>query len=423
MSETTQTAERQTLRRVCLVHYHEIGLKGHNRKRFEKQLIQNIEAILHSSDIKIRRISGRICLFLSEETSFEDACKIADRIAGVPGIARVSCGYRCAQDLDVMYDTAIKALADAGDFTTFKVQARRNHTDFTIDSMQLNQLVGAALCRAFPEKKVAMRNPDVEVRVEVIQGSTYIYGRSIPGIGGLPVGTAGKAICLLSSGIDSPVATWRIARRGATCIGVHFSGRPETSATSEYLVQDIAEVLERTGCFARLYTVPIGTYQREISALAPPELRVILYRRLMFRIAERLAKREDAKALVTGESLGQVASQTMDNMLVVNQTVDLPIYRPLVGFDKIEIIHEAERLGTFEISSQDAPDCCTLFMPRNPETHAKLKKVLEAEKDLPMDEWADEAVQAAEIHTYRCPSYRLPREERKQKKAAEELEA
>lgn len=421
MSEIAQIEEGQTLRRVCLVHYHEIGLKGHNRKRFEKQLIQNIEAILSNSHIKIRRISGRICLFLPEETSFEYACEIADRIADVPGIARVSCGYCCAQELEVMYDTAIKALSDVGDFFTFKVQARRNHTDFAIDSMQLNQLVGAALCRAFPDKKVAMRNPDVEVRVEVIQGSTYIYGRSIPGIGGLPVGTAGKAICLLSSGIDSPVATWRIARRGATCIGVHFSGRPETSATSEYLVQDIAEVLERTGCFARLYTVPIGTYQREISALAPPELRVILYRRLMFRIAERLAKREDAKALVTGESLGQVASQTMDNMLVVNQTVDLPIYRPLVGFDKIEIIHEAERLGTFEISSQDAPDCCTLFMPRNPETHAKLKRVLEAEKDLPMDEWADEAVKAAEIHTYQCPSYRPPREERKQHKALEEL--
>lgn len=196
--------------------------------------------------VKIKRISGRVALFLEEDATFEDACRIADQIAGVPGIARVSSGYRCAQELECMYDTAIKALSDAGEFDTFKVSARRNHTDFPIDSMQLNQLVGGALCRAFPDKSVRMKNPDVEVRVEVIQGYTYIYGRSIPGIGGLPVGSAGKAVCLLSSGIDSPVATWRIARRGATCIGVHFSGRPETSATSEYLLEDIAEVLERT---------------------------------------------------------------------------------------------------------------------------------------------------------------------------------
>lgn len=413
MTDNSSFEERQTRHRVCLVHYHEIGLKGHNRKKFEQQLISNIEALIQDSTVRIRRISGRICLFMEDGSSFEDACSLADQIAGVPGIARVSSGYRCAQELDEMYETACMALNDVGEFQTFKVQARRNHTDFAIDSMQLNQLVGAALCRAFPDKKVAMKNPDVEVRVEVIQGSTYIYGRSIPGIGGLPVGSAGKAICLLSSGIDSPVATWRIARRGATCIGVHFSGRPETSATSEYLVQDIAEVLERTGCFARLYIVPIGTYQREISALAPPELRVILYRRLMFRIAERIANREGAKALVTGESLGQVASQTMDNMLVVNQSVSIPIYRPLVGFDKIEIINEAQKLGTFEISSQDAPDCCTLFMPRNPETHAKLPKVLAAEESLPMDDWAQEALDNVEIHTYTCPSYKIPRVERR----------
>lgn len=418
MTDNSNFEERQTRHRVCLVHYHEIGLKGHNRKKFEQQLISNIEALIQDSTVRIRRISGRICLFMEDGSSFEDACSLADQIAGVPGIARVSSGYRCAQDLEEMYETACMALNDAGEFHTFKVQARRNHTDFAIDSMQLNQLVGAALCRAFPDKKVAMKNPDVEVRVEVIQGSTYIYGRSIPGIGGLPVGSAGKAICLLSSGIDSPVASWRIARRGATCIGVHFSGRPETSATSEYLVQDIAEVLEKTGCFARLYIVPIGTYQREISALAPPELRVILYRRLMFRIAERIANREGAKALVTGESLGQVASQTMDNMLVVNQSVSIPIYRPLVGFDKIEIINEAQKLGTFEISSQDAPDCCTLFMPRNPETHAKLPKVLAAEESLPMDEWANEAVSQVEIHTYTCPSYKIPRAERKAAKEA-----
>ncbi len=400
--------EGQTLRRVCLVHYHEIGLKGHNRAQFEKRLVSNIKALLHDG-VKIKRISGRICIFLPVDSSFEDACNVADQIAGVPGIARVSSGYRCEQSLEVMYETAVKALSDAGCFETFKVSARRNHTDFAIDSMQMNKLVGAALCKAFPDKKVQMKNPDVEVRVEVIQGWTYIYGRSIPGIGGLPVGSAGKAVCLLSAGIDSPVATWRIARRGATCIGVHFSGRPETSATSEYLLEDIAQVLERTGCFARLYVVPIGTYQREIAAQVPPELRVIMYRRLMFKVAEAIARKEGAKALVTGESLGQVASQTMDNMLCTNAAVNLPVYRPLIGFDKLEIIGEAQKLGTFEISSQDAPDCCTLFMPRNPETHAKLPRVEEVEAGLPFDQWIAEAVDAVEIKDYRCPSYRPPK--------------
>lgn len=396
--------------RVCLVHYHEIGLKGHNRSTFEKRLVSNLKALLHDCPISvIKRISGRLCIFLNEDASFEESCAVSDRIAGVPGVARVSCGYRCEQDLDVMYETAIQALNDVDSFETFKVHARRNHTDFEIDSMQLNQLVGAALCRAFPEKKVLMKNPDVEVRVEVIQGYTYIYGRSIPGIGGLPVGTAGKAVCLMSSGIDSPVAAWRIARRGAVCIGVHFSGRPETVDTSEYLVEDIGHVLEKTGCFARLYVAPIGTYQREIAGLVPPALRIIMYRRFMYRIAEQVALREGAKALVTGESLGQVASQTMDNMLVTNAAVSLPVYRPLIGSDKLEIITQAEQLGTFEISSQDAPDCCTLFMPRSPETHAKLDLVLEVEKDLPIEAWIEEVMENLEIHDFRCPSYKPPR--------------
>lgn len=399
-----------SLQRVCLVHYHEIGLKGHNRSQFEKRLVSNIKALLHDYPLEsIKRISGRICLFLDQDASYEVACKVADHIAGVPGVARVSSGYRCIQDIEVMREVAVKALSDVESFETFKAAARRNHTDFPIDSMELNQIIGAALCRSFPDKKVKMKNPDVIVHVEVIEGYTYIYARSIPGIGGLPVGTAGKAVCLMSSGIDSPVACWKIARRGAICIGVHFSGRPETLDTSEYLCDDIGHVLEKTGCFAKLYIAPIGSYQREIAELVPPSLRIIFYRRFMYKIAEQIALREGAKALVTGESLGQVASQTMDNMLVTNASVSLPIYRPLIGSDKLEIIHDAEELGTFEISSQDAPDCCTLYMPRNPETHAKLDKVEAIESTLPFNEWIEEVLDNLEIHTYKCPSYREPK--------------
>lgn len=396
--------------RICLVHYHEIGLKGHNRSVFEMRLLKNLEVILTEYPlVTIHRISGRLCVFLKEGTSYEVANACADAIKDVPGVARVSCGYKCQRDMDEMGRVAVLALSEAGDFGSFKVAARRNHTDFPIDSMQMNRDVGAVLCDAFPNKAVKMKDPDVTVGVEVVQNAVYIYARSIRGIGGLPVGSSGKVMCLMSSGIDSPVALWRIARRGAVCLGVHFSGRPQTADTSEYLVDDIARVLEKTGCVARVFVVPLGDYQREIALSAPPALRIILYRRLMYRVAERLAVREGCGALVTGESLGQVASQTLENIRATDAAVSLPVFRPLIGTDKIDIIGEAQRLGTFDISSMDAPDCCTLFMPRSPETHAKLEDVEAAEAAFPLEQWIEELVEAAEAHDYACPSYKRRR--------------
>lgn len=396
--------------RICLVHYHEIGLKGHNRSVFEMRLLKNLEVILAEYPlVTIHRISGRLCVFLKEGTSYELANACADAIKDVPGVARVSCGYKCQRDMEEMGRVAILALSEAGDFESFKVSARRNHTDFPIDSMQMNRDVGAVLCNAFPEKAVKMKDPDVTVGVEVVQNAVYIYARSIRGIGGLPVGSSGKVMCLMSSGIDSPVALWRIARRGAVCLGVHFSGRPQTADTSEYLVDDIAHVFEKTGCIARVYVVPLGDYQREISLTAPPALRIILYRRLMYKVAERIAMKEGCGALVTGESLGQVASQTLENIRATDAAVSLPVFRPLIGTDKLDIIGEAQRLGTFEISSMDAPDCCTLFMPRSPETHAKLEDVEAAEALFPMEQWIQELVEAAEAHDYACPSFKKRR--------------
>ena len=398
--------------RICLVHYHEIGLKGRNRSVFEMRLLKNLEALLQPFPVvTIHRISGRLCVFLREGTDYETALLMADTIAGVPGVARVSSGYKCERDVAQMADAGKQAMLDAGEFLTWKVAARRNHTDFPITSPELNQLVGAELYAAFPDKTVKMKDPDLTVGVEVVQNATYVYARSIPGIGGLPVGSSGKVVCLLSSGIDSPVALWRIARRGAVCVGVHFSGRPQTSDASEYLVDDIARVLEKTGCIGRVYVVPFGDYQREIALVAPPSLRIILYRRLMFKVAERLARRERAGALVTGESLGQVASQTLENIRATDASVEMPVFRPLIGTDKIEIIRMAEELGTFEISSQDAPDCCTLFMPRSPETHAKLADVEAAEALLPFAEWVEEIAALAEPHDYACPSYKPPKRE------------
>lgn len=393
--------------RIILVHYHEIGLKGHNRASFETRLLKNLEALLAPFPVvTIHRISGRLCVFLREGTDWDTAVAASEVAGRVPGVARVSSGFKCERDLDEMARAAVLALSEAGEFSTFKVAARRNHTDFATGSMEMNKIIGGALCEAYPDKGVRMKNPDVTVGVEVVQNASYVYARSVPGVGGLPVGSSGKVVCLLSSGIDSPVATWKLARRGAVCIGVHFSGRPQTSDASEYLVDDIARVLERTGCIARVYTVPFGDYQREIALTVSPELRVIMYRRLMFKVAEALAARERAGALVTGESLGQVASQTLDNIRATDDAVDLPVFRPLIGTDKLEIIGEAQRLGSYEISSQDAPDCCTLFMPRSPETHAKLPVVREAEAALPVERWVAELVEAAEVRDYACPAYK-----------------
>lgn len=391
--------------RICLVHYHEIGLKGHNRSTFEMRLLKNLEALLTTFPlVTIHRISGRLCVFLREGTDWETAKQAADVMGSIPGVARVSCGFKCIRDLNEMGKAAGIALAEAGEFSTFKVAARRNHTDFPTGSMDMNRIIGDMLCTAYPDKKVRMKNPDITVGVEVVQNAAYVYARSQPGIGGLPVGSSGSVVCLLSSGIDSPVATWKLARRGAVCIGVHFSGRPQTSDASEYLVDDIAHVLERSGCIARIYFVPFGNYQREIALSVPPALRIIMYRRLMFKVAEALAQREGAGALVTGESLGQVASQTLDNICCTDDAVQMPIFRPLIGTDKLEIINEAKRLGTFEISTQDAPDCCTLFMPRSPETHGRLSAVLEAERTLPLKRWIEEIVEAAEVRDYACPA-------------------
>ena len=225
------------------------------------------------------------------------------------------------------------------------------------------------------------------VRVEVARASLRLVAAR-GGVGGLPVGTAGKVVSLLSAGIDSPVATWRMMRRGAVVVGVHFSGRPQTNDRSERLVAEIGAALERSGGLGRIYVVPFGDLQKEIALAVPPDLRVLLYRRLMIRVAEAIARVERAKALVTGESLGQVASQTLDNIAAVDEAATLPVLRPLIGSDKLEIIAEARTLGTYELSTQEHADCCTLFMPRNPETHAKLPAVLEAGASSTSSAWS-----------------------------------
>ncbi len=397
--------------RICLVHYHEIGLKGRNRSTFEHRLLQNIEAALSfCPSAHIKRISGRMLVTVDDASKLEE---VASVIKSIPGVVRVSQGWKTDRNPDEYNKAAELALLDCGEFETFKVKARRSNTDYPIDSMQLNQLVGAHLCQFAPDKKVKMKNPDVTVHVEIIQGFCVVFSKTERAIGGLPVGSAGKVVALMSSGIDSPVAAWKIMKRGAVVVGVHFSGRPQTADTSEYLIDDIAHVLERVGGIARIYIVPLGDYQKEIALSCPQNLRIVLYRRLMFRIAQRVALLEGAKALVTGESLGQVASQTLDNINATNSVVDIPVLRPLIGSDKQEIIDRAQNIGTLEISKQPAEDCCTLFMPRSPETHAKIKDCIEAEAKYPIDEWIDEIMESIEYKDYICPAYKTPHQKKK----------
>ncbi len=394
--------------RVCLVHYHEIGLKGRNRASFERKLIDNLKAALAAFSVAdVRRISGHLLITFSEEGDAERAFGVVSR---VPGVARASLAWRCSRDPEEYSAVAVEAMRDALPFNTFKIHARRSNTDYELDSIAINRLVGEVCCEAFPEKRVQMRQPDCTVNVLVVQGSVYVYARSVRGVGGLPVGSAGKVVTLLSSGIDSPVATWMLARRGAVCVPVHFSGRPQTADTSEYLCQDIVEALAPAGAIGRMYVVPFGDCQREISLACPGPLRVIMYRRMMFVVAECIARIENAKALVTGESLGQVASQTLENIIATNEVVDLPVFRPLIGSDKQEIIERAKEIGTFEISTQTAPDCCTLFMPRSPETHARLDAVHEAWGMFDHEGMVERLLESVEYVDFdQCPSYRPPR--------------
>lgn len=393
--------------RVCLVHYHEIGLKGKNRAHFERILMDNLKAALAAFSVAtIVRISGHILVTFSVAGEAERAFEL---IARVPGVARVSLAFHTNREPHEYCRAAVRALGEVGEFSSFKVAARRSNTDYELTSIDLNRQVGEVLCEAYPDKKVLMHDPDVQVHVLVVQGSVYVYAKSIRGVGGLPQGSAGKVMTLLSSGIDSPVATWMLARRGAVPVPVHFSGRPQTSDTSEFLVQDIVAALAPAVQIGRVYVVPFGDCQREISLACPSDLRVIMYRRVMYAVCERLAVLEGAKAIVTGESLGQVASQTLENIMAVNEVVHLPVFRPLIGSDKQEIIARAKQIGTYDISTQDAPDCCTLFMPRRPETHAKMDVVHEAWDMFDHDAMIDQLVAAAEYVDYPTSCYRAPR--------------
>ncbi len=392
--------------RAALIHYHEIGLKGRNRAAFERRLQANLQSAVHGLiDGKVGRISSRLVVPARDR---EVLAEVLRRVSRIPGVSHAGAAYVTSRVPEEIRQAALLAVNDTGEFLSFAVDSRRSSTDYPVPSMETNRDVGAYI-QAKTGARVDLGDPEVTCWIEVVQGQAYVFAERVEGPGGLPVGTSGNVIALLSAGIDSPVAAWRVMKRGAVIVAVHFSGRPQTSDHSERLAHEICRVLERSGGLARLYVVSFGDLQREISLKAPPDLRVLLYRRLMIRVAEEVARLEGAHALVTGESLGQVASQTLENIAAVDAAAILPVLRPLIGLDKLEIIEQARALGTYELSIQPHADCCTLFMPRTPATRASVAAVEAGEVDLDLARMVADALSSAESHDFACAAYRPPR--------------
>ena len=384
------TANIGAVKRTILIHYHEISLKGNNRGWFENQLSHHVAVLLR--DVPhgaMRRFAGRLGIELLEDTTPEQTADITRRLQMVFGIANFIVARETVADLDAI-KSELKELAEI-DFQSFKIDSRRGTKEFPLNSQQLNQQLGAYL-QELTQKQVRMENPDAVFAVEIANGRAFLSVNKIQGAGGLPYGTGGKAVCLLSGGLDSPVAAWRIMRRGCRVQYVHFHSFPHTTVESQDKVRNILHILSRYQLESVLHLVPFAEVQREIVAWAPPPLRVVLYRRFMVRIAEAIAQREKAAALVTGDSLGQVASQTMENIRTISAAGTLPIFRPLIGDDKEDIIRIARAIGTYEISIQADQDCCSLFVPKHPETMSDLEQVERAEKQLDIPRLCREAI-------------------------------
>jgi len=379
--------------RYLIGRYHEITLKGRNRWRFVDQLKQNLRAIFSDYRLGAVRSEGpRLMVELPDELSDDVA---AERAAFLFGVQNFSLSHPVALEIEALKREAVAA-ARGKPGKTFRISTRRAEKRFALNSMDVDRLVGAEVASAL-ELEVDLDNPDLTISIEILPDAAYMSAGKLPGPGGLPVGISGRAMVMLSGGIDSPVAAWRMMRRGLHADFVHFHSHPLVSAASREKACDLAEYLTRYEARSTLALVPFADVQREIVARTRRPLRVVLYRRFMMRIASALAHRGGAGVIVTGESLGQVASQTLENMTVIETAASLPVMRPLVGMDKNEIVEQARHLGTFETSILRDQDCCSLFVPAHPETHARLEEVVEAESCFDIEQMVADAVRRTEI--------------------------
>ncbi|MEV5409156.1 tRNA uracil 4-sulfurtransferase ThiI [Thermopolyspora sp. NPDC052614] len=370
----------------------EVVLKGRNRELFERRLQGNIRTALREFDIKvdIRQRHGVIVLYLPEGTTVETADAVARRVTEVMGLVWVHRAWRVAKEPEAVVKAAVELLADREDVrrgVSFAVRSRRRDKRFPLRSNELDRLVGGAISDTYG-LPVNLSRPDLTVHIEVDRDEVFVFTDGLPGQGGLPVGASGRALVLMSGGIDSPVAAHRMMRRGLRVDFLHFSGIPFTTSESIYKAYALVRRLDRFQGRSRLWVVPFGKAQQSLKASGADRLQVVAQRRLMLKTAEEVAHRLHAAALITGDSLGQVSSQTLANITALDDAVDLPILRPLIGMDKTEIMAEARRIGTLEISELPDEDCCTLLAPRRAETRAKIQDLRQIEKRLDAEELA-----------------------------------
>ena len=386
-----------------VVHYKELALKGRNRPWFVKTLVQNLKTAFAGLGVRaVRSVMGRIEVDLGDVAN---VAEVRERLRHVFGVANYSYAGVAPLDLDAL---SSRILTDLGDrqVESFRVSARRADKRFPFNSPQIEREVGGRIKLA-KGWRVDLGDPALTVHVEMLPDRVFYFFGKEPGAGGLPTGTSGRVACLLSGGIDSPVAAFRMMRRGCSVLFIHFHSYPILSRASQEKVREIAALLTAYQLRSRLVLVPFGELQQQVLLSAPAGLRVVLYRRLMLRIAERIARRWRARALVTGEVVGQVASQTLDNMTTIAEVATLEILRPLVGMDKDEITAEAQRIGTFPISIIPDQDCCQLFTPKHPATSARRDEVQQAEQALPIDAMVAEAAAAAVVEDFRFPVLEL----------------
>ncbi|HAK54089.1 MAG: tRNA uracil 4-sulfurtransferase ThiI [Vicinamibacterales bacterium] len=383
-----------------IVHYQEIALKGGNRPWFISRLVRNLRALTADLGVaKVRALMGRIELELEPHV---DWVALADRLSRVFGLANFARAGRVASgDVD---EIAAAVLADLDDRqpATFRVSARRADKRYPLTSPQVEREVGGRIKQA-KGWTVNLSAPELTVRLEILTDETFYSFEKTRGAGGLPSGVSGRVACLLSGGIDSPVAAYRLMKRGCRVHFIHFHSYPILSKASQDKVREIAALLTRSQLRSRLTMVAFGEIQRQVVLTVPLPLRVVIYRRLMLRIADRLARESRARALVTGEVVGQVASQTLENLAVINDVTRLPVLRPLIGLDKNEISDEAIRIGTYPISIIPDQDCCQLFTPKHPATRASIAEAEAAEAGLPVDEIVEQAVAEAEVEHLSYP--------------------
>ena len=387
------------MKEMILLKLGEMVLKGLNRRSFEDKLQANIHRRLHAF--------GQFRVYTRQSTTYvepkDDSCDVMaayEALQKVFGIVGISLARPCEKDKDAVLATAKEFLDDQlRTAKTFKVETKRADKSFPMTSIQLSQYVGGELHEAYDNLEVDVHHPELVVHVEIRDFAAYVHAQAVAGAGGLPVGINGRAVSLLSGGIDSPVSSWMIAKRGIALEMVHFFSYPYTSPEAKEKVIELARLLTPYTGHLTVHVVPFTAIQEELRRSCPEELFTVIMRRFMMRIAQAVANRCGAKALVTGECLGQVASQTMEAMMVTGAVVDLPILRPCVGMDKEEIVQIARKIGTFETSILPYEDCCTVFTPRHPRLRPMLSEVEKAECSLDIDGMVQTAVEGIErIH-------------------------